>query len=357
MHMANPIRFATRAPRHLPWGAALVIPALLATSAPVAAQYATPPIDEGQSYFMATHSFNVFIGPNSRTDDPGPLAKLAAEAELQGHRNLGIQMIGGSTPMQHWNQGDGDDSQNLAKVGLRAGGVDVFTMSPNALMPEEGIDHFGDLMIETNPEGRILVQHSWSAWDGNGTTASVGGTSRPDFSNADHDLADIAAIQGWIDRSHSPGGYLERMRTQLAGINQRAGRDMAFVVPSADAVYRLRQEVLRGRIPGIDTQSELFRDGMGHPNTPIVNLVSYVWFTVMYRQPAAGLTALIDPNDPTSPERERLLQQIAWDVSAAEPMSGLTSPVLWPTGRNMHELLHQLGVDPGTADAEHQQHQ
>jgi hypothetical protein len=295
---------------------------------------------------MATHSFNVFIGPNTRSEDVGPLAKLVAEAEIEGHENLGIQMIGGSTPLQHWNQGDGDDSENLAKVALRAGGVDVFTMSPNAIMPEEGIDLFADLMIETNPQGRILVQSSWSAWDGTGTTSSVGGAGVPDFSLADHDRADLETVQGWIESLHSEGGYLDRLRGQLVGINRRAGRDMAYVVPSADAVYRLRQEVLRGRIPGIEQQSELFRDGMGHPNTAIVNLVSYVWFTVMYRQPATGLTALIDPDDPTSPERERLLQQIAWEAAAGEPMSGLTTPMLWPNGvRNMHDLMHQLSPE------------
>jgi hypothetical protein len=227
-------------------------------------------------------------------------------------------------------------------------------MSPNAVMPEEGIDLFADLMMETNPQGRMLVQHSWSAWDGTGTTASVGGNGAPDFSREDHDLADIETIQGWIDAAHAEGGYLDRMRTQLVGINRRAGRDLAYVVPSADAVYRLRQEVLRGRIPGIDKQSDLFRDGMGHPDTPVVNLVSYVWFTVMYRQPASGLTTLVDPTDPTSAERERLLQQIAWEVSAGEPMSGLTTPLLWPNGvRNMHDLLHQLS----TEGADHQDHQ
>jgi hypothetical protein len=300
---------------------------------------------------MATHSFNVFIGPNSRTGDVGPLAKLAHEAELAGHENLGIQMIGGSTPMQHWNQGDGDDTRNLAKVGLGKGGVDVFTMSPNARMPEEGIDLFGDLMIDTNPNGRILVQHSWSAWDGTATTPSVGGTGATDFALEDHDLATFETIQGWIDAAHAGGGYLDRLRTQLQGINRRAGSEMAFVVPSADAVYRLRQEVLLGRIPGVDKQSDLFRDGMGHPATPIMNLVSYVWFTTMYRQPASGLTALVDPNDPTSAERERLLQQIAWEAVAAEPMSGLMSPMLWPNGmRNMHDLLHKLGQDEDQAE-------
>jgi hypothetical protein len=342
----------TRSIRFAAW---LAVLALLVASAPIRAQqYAAPPIEEGQHYYMATHSFNVFIGPNTRSGDVGPLAKLVAEAEIEGHENLGIQMIGGSTPMQHWNQGDGDDSENLAKVALRAGGVDVFTMSPNAIMPEEGIDLFADLMIETNPQGRILVQNSWSAWDGTGTTSSVGGAGVPDFSLADHDRADLETVQGWIESLHSEGGYLDRLRGQLVGINRRAGRDMAYVVPSADAVYRLRQEVLLGRIPGIAKQSELFRDGMGHPNAAIVNLVSYVWFTVMYRQPATGLTALIDLDDPTSPERERLLQQIAWEAAAGEPMSGLTTPMLWPNGvRNMHDLMHQLGPE----DQDHADHQ
>ena len=128
----------------------------------------------------------------------------------------------------------------------------------------------------------------------------------------------------------------------------------AFIVPVADAVHRLRLEVQRGRIPGVDRQSELFRDAMGHPAEPVVNLVSYVWFTVMYRQPASGLTALVNPDDPTSAERERLLQQIAWEVAAAEQMSGVTAPILWPEGaRSKHELLHDMTTE---GDMEHMDH-
>lgn len=298
-----------------------------APTAAVAQQTAVPerttePITVGQKYFMATHSFNVFIGPSRRTGEPGPLDRLADEAGLERHENLGIQMIGGSTPMQHWNQGDSDE-ENLARSALRAGGVDVFTMSPNAIMPEEGIDLFGDLMIETNPEGRILVQNSWSAWDGAGTTSSVGGSGAPDFSNADRDTTSVETIQRWIESIHADGGYLERMRTQLRGINERADRDMAYVVPSSDAVYRLRQEVARGNVPDIERQSELFRDPIGHPTTPVVNLVSYVWFATMYRRSPVGMNALVDPDDPTSLERERLLQRIAWNAVVHEPMSGV----------------------------------
>jgi hypothetical protein len=319
-----------RSVRRMTFVARLFVPALLSAGAipalfaPAAAQEATAAITTGQKYFMATHSFNVFIGPNRRTGAPGPLDLLAAEAGFEEHANLGIQMIGGSTPMQHWNQGGGNDSENLAKVALRAGGVDVFTMSPNARMPEEGIDLFGDLMIETNPNGRILVQNSWSAWDGNGTTPSVGGTgATAEFANEDHDDATVETLQGWMDRLESSGGYLERMRTQLAGINERAARPMAYVVPSSVAVYRLRQEVLSGNVPGIELQSQLFVDGMGHPDVPIRNLVSYVWFAAMYRQSPVGMTALVDPADPTSAPRERLLQEIAWNAVVAEPMSGV----------------------------------
>ena len=317
-------RFRTRV---LALGASLLLLSALSVAQPIA-----QPIEQGQKYVMATHSFNVFIGPG-RSADPadgpssGPLALLAAERGKTGHRALAVQMIGGSTPIQHWNQGDGDDAKNIAKVALRQGGVDVFTMSPNAIMPEPAIDLFGDLVIETNPDARIMVQNSWSAWDGNGSTVVIEGSEerpqRPDFTNEDHDNADIATIDGWLSTLEAPGGYLERLRTQLQGINERAGRTMAYVVPSATAVYELRKAVLEGRVPGISKQSDLFRDGLGHVTEPGVNLVTYVWFAAMYRESPLGLTALIDSQDPTSAEREQLLQQIAWDAVLAEPMSGV----------------------------------
>ena len=176
-----------------------------AQSSASATAEATKPIAKGQKIVMATHSFNVFVGP-SRSRDPnvtptaGPLAALAAERGKAGHETLAVQMIGGSTPMQHWNQGDGDDAKNIAKTALNgnAGKVDVFTMSPNAKMPEEGIDLFGDLVIKTNPNARIMVQASWSAYDGKGTTPSVGGSGGGDFKNDQRDGITAADLDKWI---------------------------------------------------------------------------------------------------------------------------------------------------------------
>ncbi|MGD2133337.1 MAG: hypothetical protein PVI23_11130 [Maricaulaceae bacterium] len=293
---------------------------------------ASQPIEEGQHYVMATHSFNVFIGPSRRRGQepgPGPLAALAEEAGKAGHEALAVQMIGGSTPMQHWAQGGDDETQNIAKAALRAGGVDVFTMSPNAIMPEDGIDLFGDFLIETNPEARLMVQNSWNAWDGNGATPAVGGSGGGDFTNADRDDRTIAEIDAWIESLHSDGGYLDRLHGQLEEINDRAGREMAYVVPSADAVYALRKETIRGNVPGIERQSQLFADPIGHPREPVANLVTYVWFAAMYRESPVGLTALVNPDDPTSAARERFLQQLAWNAVINEPMSGVVGePVM-----------------------------
>ena len=289
------------------------------------------PIKKGQKFVMATHSFNVFIGTiRSRdpeaADVPTPMAQIAAERGKIGHEALAVQMIGGSTPMQHWQQGGGNDSQNIAKAALRNGGVDVFTMSPNAVMPEPAIDLFGDLVIETNPNARILVQSSWGAWDGNGSTVRGADGERPErptFTNEDHDKATIETLDGLIASLDSKGGYLERLRTQLEGINKRAGKQITYVVPSSKAVYNFRKEIIKGNVPGIEKQSDIFRDGLGHLTQPGVNLVSYVWFAAMYHESPVGLKSLIDPNDPTSAEREALMQKIAWDVVLAEPMSGV----------------------------------
>jgi hypothetical protein len=305
-----------------------VAAAPLTQAQPNRAQAAAAPIMRGQKIVMATHSFNVFVGPGRGAEgpNPGPLAALAAERGKTGHETLAVQMIGGSTPMQHWSQGAGDDSKNIAKAALVKAGpqVDVFTMSPNAIMPEPGIDNFGDFVIKTNPNARIMVQNSWSSWDGTGTTPAVGGNGNAAFQAIDHDKATPADLDKWIKDLDTPTtGYLVKMRAQLEGINKRAGRQIAYVVPSATAVYTLRKEIIAGHVPGIAKQSELFRDGIGHPQPPLAHIVTYVWYAAMYRESPVGLQALVDKADPTSAARERLLQEIAWNAVVAEPMSGV----------------------------------
>src|SRR5262249_52952885 len=107
------------------------------------------------------------------------------------------------------------------------------------------------------------------------------------------------------------------------GIDKRAGHQITYLVPSAAAVYALREEVIKGKVPGVAHQSDMHRDPIGHPTTPTAHLVAYVWYTAMYRKSAVGLQSLVDKADPTSAKREKLLQEIAWNAVVSEPKSGV----------------------------------
>jgi hypothetical protein len=278
---------------------------------------ATTNVSKGQKIVTTTHSFNVYVlyEPDNA---PGtsPLARLAKEAGIDGQRKLALQMIGNSTVAQHWARG-GDD--NIIKKTLRGGGVDVFTLAPHRQMPEPAIDKFADLACQYNPNIRILAQISWSAWDGtNGT-----GPSGARFQNEDHDKLTKEDLNGRVTAATE--NYAVRLRKQLAGINERYGRSIGYVVPACQAVIQLRLAVLDGKVPGAAKQSDLFRDGMGHParaNPYLANLVEYVWFATMYGKSPVGLKSFVKPGDPDSAKVQQLLQEIALDVVMKEPMSG-----------------------------------
>ena len=115
-----------------------------------------------------------------------------------------------------------------------------------------------------------------------------------------------------------------RLRTQLEGIDKRAGKQITYVVPSSIAVYTLRKEVLAGHVPGVAKQSELFRDPIGHPTTATVEPrhLCLVRGDVS-REPGRPAGAGRQDRSATRPSARRLLQQIAWNAVVGEPKSGV----------------------------------
>src|ERR1051325_1789768 len=111
---------------------------LLVSAAHAAEPASTTPLDN-QRVFVCGHSFHIYIARF--------LPELAKSANIN-HIAAGQQMLGGSRTIQHWNL---PDAQNKAKAALRAGTVDVLTLSPHALLPDEGIDNFTKLGLEKNP--------------------------------------------------------------------------------------------------------------------------------------------------------------------------------------------------------------
>ena len=92
------------------------------------------PTPKGQRVFTCGHSFHVFVYPI--------LAEMAKSAGIQDHESVGLSAIGGSRVIQHW---DVPEEKNQAKAALRAGKVDVLTLSP-IWMPDEGIEKLARLV-------------------------------------------------------------------------------------------------------------------------------------------------------------------------------------------------------------------
>ncbi len=274
---------------------------------PHAAAADSPPA--GQRVFVSGHSFHMPI--------VNPLAQIAAAAGVAGHKVAGTQSIGGSTVSQHW---DRADAANKAKQAITAGGVDVLTLSPHLLLPDPAIDKFAALLLEHCPTGRVTVQASWYPMDG---PQNLSLTKR--FANADRDAADPAALR----KVWAPVG--EKIREQVAAINGRhaakAGRPVAFVVPTGDAVLRLRERVVKGEVPGVEKQSALFTDPLGHGTAVVGVLNAYCHFAVIYGKCPVGLPAPDALKNARLGENadkvNRVLQEAAWGAVCAEPLSGV----------------------------------
>lgn len=112
------------------------------------------------------------------------------------------------------------------------------------------------------------------------------------------------------------------------------------LVPAATALMHLYDDMIAGQVPGIQTIQDLFSDDI-HPNSYARYLVACVHYAVLYGRTPVGLPFEIrdrwgwgywtnmEPNrseyPPPSPALVTYLQELAWRVALAEPLTGLGS--------------------------------
>lgn len=262
------------------------------------------PVTNGQRVFTCGHSFHVFVY--------GILDEMAKGAGIEDHQSVGLSRIGGSRVIQHW---DVPEAKNEAKAALRAGKVDVMTLSP-IWLPDEGIEKFARLGLEHNPDIRITVQEFWLPND----------TYHPVYPletrvNVDHNATDIAELrkqQSLYDRD---------LVQYIDDLNQRLGKQVVFLVPIGQAAAALREKIVAGEAPGLKSQWDLFRDCWGHAQPPLQVLAGYCHFAVIYRRSPVGLPLPSDlaraKNLTQKDELNRLLQELAWDAVTQHPLSGV----------------------------------
>ncbi len=258
----------------------------------------------GQRVLTAGHSFHVWM--------PAILKELAASAKIEGHQQVDLQSIGGSQVIQHWNV---PDEKNQIKPALIASKADVLTLSP-IYLPDEGIENFVKLGLEHNPELRITVQEFWLPFDEQAlwATHAKGVT-------IDRDAKTIAQLRD----EHAP--YFQAMDGHVRALNAKFGKSAVFVVPAGQAVLALREKVVKGEVPGVAKQSDLFRDPVGHPRDQIMALATYCHYAVIYGRSPVGLPAPASiAKLPEAEKLNRLLQELAWDAATQHPLSGIKAP-------------------------------
>jgi hypothetical protein len=281
---------------------------LLAVSGPVRAQNEAP---TGQRVFVCAHSFMIFTSKL--------LPPMTQAAGVQ-YVPAGQQMIGGSRVIQHWNL---PDDKNRAKAALLAGNVDVLTLSPHILLPDDGIDNFTKLGLEKNPKLHVYVQSSWPARDGV--------LDKP-FRNEERNASTVESLR--VMKEGHRARWLDALETQVRKLNQTVGHETVFIVPVSDAVFALRERIAQGTAPGLTQQTDLFRDDLGHPSETLAELVTYCHFAAIYGRSPEGLPVPAELRTrPRAEELNRVLQQLAWQAVSSYPMSGVKTAVPTAAGQ------------------------
>ena len=260
------------------------------------------PITTGQRVFTCGHSFHVWV--------PGIVADLCQLAEIPNHVPVGLSSIGGSRTIQHW---DIPAEKNTAKAALRTGQVDVLTLSP-IFLPDPGIENFTTLALEHNKDIRVIVQPIWLRWDIYEPTSK-----KP--AKVDHN-----AITGdELRKRHAE--HFQKMEDHIRELNTKYGKTVLYIAPAPQAVIALREKIIAGQAPGLKTQEDLFTDELGHGKPPLMALVGYCNYAVIYRRspvglPVPGILKQAKLGDQTEP-LNRLLQELAWDAVVQHPLSGV----------------------------------
>jgi hypothetical protein len=218
---------------------------LLTFAAAVPVQGQTP---KGLKVQWVGHSFHAFL--------PKPVAKLAAEANIKGHVNLGMDMLGGSTPCEHWNRAFPEDK---VTSGWRGGGMgktpggkdlrrviddgvaDVLTLATQVTMPEPCIAKFVQKaasltrkMIEPT-----LTPLQFAKKKQAGMRVMVQETWLPIGERGSRDAATSATLQNI--HSTTEGPYRGRLRKQLSDLQGKTTANFTTLVPVWDLVLTLRE--------------------------------------------------------------------------------------------------------------------
>jgi hypothetical protein len=271
---------------------------------------AQPEVPAGERLFYASHSLMWEV--------PEPLAEMVKAYGIKDH-TASVQRMGFSRTQQFWDQ---PEAQSQAKQALKTGKIDALVMSPMD-MPDKGVEEFVKLGLQDNPRMRFFVQNNWAGFNNDGQKA-----------RESMQLMMSGKLKKWDETTEEDLKTLntrceQAFEAQVKEINERIGRPAVFIIPTSQANTDLRARIIQKKFPGLDKQSQLFIDQIGHPSTPQVVLNAYLHFATLYGRSPVGLpmpSLLKKANNPKWDESfNKELQELAWKTVINYPASGVKS--------------------------------
>jgi hypothetical protein len=286
---------------------------LVQASAPASKTAAAVPA--GLKIVYASHSL--------MWDVPAPLTEEVNAFGIKDHEILVVQRNGFSTTLQMWNGGA------QSKAALETGKADIFITSPME-MPDAGVDNFVEFGLKANPKTKFYVQNNWAGFnmDGNLAHSAMGRGGKQWDQSTETDLKTLntvceKAFEDQIDKIN------EKYRK-----DEKIGHDVIWIIPTSQANTELRMEIIKKQFAGLDKQSDLFLDTIGHPKPPLVALNVYLHFATIYQTSPVGLpipAQLSRANNPKfDADFNKRLQELAWKTVTEYKYSGVKAPVVKP---------------------------
>ena len=126
----------------------------------------------------------------------------------------------------------------------------------------------------------------------------------------------------WVSATQNQQLYHEAFRQY---VDDHADGKSVLVIPAGAALIELKRQIEAGLVPGIsDFFGYSFQDEL-HLTQPVQYFVALVFYSCFYKQTAED-RVVVPAELGLTAAQAKIFQQIAWSVSSAYPLSGITSP-------------------------------
>jgi len=249
---------------------------------------------------------------------PAIVTEEAKAYGIKDHTVLGTLSMGFSTTQQMW-QG-GAQAKNWMKDKC-----DVFVTSPME-MPDTGVDSFVEYGLQQNPKMKFYIQNNWAGFnmDGNLAHSAMGrGGKQWDQTTVE----DLKTLNTTCEKAFND--QIKKINEKYTK-DEKIGHEVAYIIPTSEGNTELRKLIIEKKFAGLDKQSDLFADQIGHPKPPLWTFNSYIHFACIYGKSPVGLpipAALKQANNPKYDEDfNKRLQELAWKTVIEHPLSGVKDP-------------------------------